>query len=152
MAEIRTSRTDSGECIASLFAEAPGSSDRLWTIGELARECDVTLRAMRFYEAKGLPEPSREGLARLYDAENRRRLRIIVRAKKLGFSLVQIRDLLGLVGSAEPLDRRLGVVGDRLRQQIGQLEAMRIEAEQALVAIADEIAALDRALAPDARG
>ncbi|NLH81851.1 MAG: MerR family DNA-binding protein [Phyllobacteriaceae bacterium] len=103
----------------------------------------MTLRAMRFYEAKGLLRPSREGTARFYDNENRRRLRIILRAKRVGFSLVEIRDLLGLASGGDAVEGRLGALRDHLVRQTAQLHERRVEIEAALVAIAEEIAALD---------
>lgn len=137
---------DGAQDMASLVRDELGERERMWTIGELARECDVTLRAMRFYEAKGLLKPRRDGVARLYDAENRRRLHIILRAKKVGFSLVQIRDLLGLTVSREPIAQRLDTLRGHLVRQTEQLEHLRREAEEALAAIGDEIRALDRSL------
>lgn len=141
-----TRDAESGADIASLIRDATPSEARSWTIGELARECDVTLRALRFYEAKGLLRPRRDGSARLYGDDDRRRLRIIVRAKKIGFSLVQIRELLGLAAAAGPIERRLAEIRVRLVAQTEQLEAMRREAEEALVALSTEVAALDRDL------
>lgn len=138
---------DGKEDLASLVTREVDASDRVWTIGELAREYDVTLRAMRFYEAKGLLEPSRDGMVRFYDARNHRRLRIILRAKRAGFSLVEIRDLLDLAGSRDPRDRRLGVLRERLQRQVGRLEDMRRETDAALSAVGEEIGALDRASA-----
>lgn len=143
---------DGADDMASLVRGEIGDKNRMWTIGELARECDVTLRAMRFYEAKGLLKPGRDGTARLYDAENRRRLQIILRAKKIGFSLVQIRDLLGLATSRETVEHRLAGLRDHLVRQTEQLEHLRREAEEALVTIGDEIGALDRSLAATATG
>lgn len=130
--------------LASLLQKEVDPGDRLWTIGELARECDVTLRAMRFYEAKGLLKPSREGTARFYDSENRRRLEIVLRAKRVGFSLAEIRDLIGLAFGREAFDRRLVTLRDTLVRQTARLEEQRIETEAALAAIGEEIAALDR--------
>lgn len=138
---------DGGEDMACLVLGELEKREQPWTIGELAREHDVTLRAMRFYEAKGLLKPARDGTARLYDAENGRRLRIILRAKKIGFSLIQIRELLGLAMSREPAERRLGMLREHLVRQTEQLEHLRREAEASLDAIAEEIDALDRTLA-----
>lgn len=137
---------DGAEDLASLLHEELDDTDRSWTIGELAREYDVTLRAMRFYEAKGLLKPKRDGTIRLYDAENRRRLQVVLRAKKVGFSLIEIRDLLASTGGREPMERRKASLRERLLRQTEMLEMQRAETEAALVAIGEEIAALDRAL------
>ncbi|MFK5151177.1 MerR family transcriptional regulator, partial [Klebsiella pneumoniae] len=60
-------------------------AERLYTIGELAGELDVTTRAIRFYEAKGLIAPARRGVARSYTRRDRARLKLILRGKNLGF-------------------------------------------------------------------
>ncbi|CAB3756884.1 MerR family transcriptional regulator [Paraburkholderia solisilvae] len=73
-----------------------------YTISELAREFDVTPRAIRFYEDQGLLAPSREGaggLRRVYSARDRTRLKLTLRGKRLGFTLSEIRDLLDLYDS-----------------------------------------------------
>jgi DNA-binding transcriptional MerR regulator len=67
---------------------------RLAAIGEVAREFGVTLRALRFYEDKGLIAPLRQGVTRLYRPEDRRRLGLILKGKQLGFTLQRIRALL----------------------------------------------------------
>ena len=65
-------------------------------IAELAREFDVTTRTIRFYEDKGLLAPEREGQRRVYAARDRVRLRLIMRGKRLGFSLDEIRAMIDL--------------------------------------------------------
>jgi DNA-binding transcriptional MerR regulator len=73
-----------------------------YTITELAREFDVTPRAIRFYEDQGLLSPSREGssgLRRVYSGRDRTRLKLTLRGKRLGFTLSEIRDLLDLYDS-----------------------------------------------------
>jgi DNA-binding transcriptional MerR regulator len=73
-----------------------------YTITELAREFDVTPRAIRFYEDQGLLAPTREGssgLRRVYSPRDRTRLRLTLRGKRLGFTLSEIRTLLDLYDS-----------------------------------------------------
>ena len=65
-----------------------------FTIGELSREFGVTLRALRFYENKGLISPHRDGLSRLYSQGDRTRLALILKGKKLGFTLGEIRQMI----------------------------------------------------------
>src|SRR5207244_125075 len=71
-------------------------ADRLYTIGELADELNVTTRAIRFYEAKGLIAPARRGVARSYSRRDRARLMLILRGKNLGFTLEEIAQYLML--------------------------------------------------------
>lgn len=148
--------TDFGEAtvpgddrLAGLMEPSEDWSARRLTIGEMARECGVTLRALRFYEGKGLLKPSREGTSRTYDATALRRLRIIVRAKQVGFSLIEIRELLDLVFSAKPLERRLAGTLERLRSQVGQLEEQQREVARALTTIGAEIRALEERIGDD---
>ncbi len=65
-------------------------------IAELAREFDVTTRTIRYYEDKGLLTPSRKGQRRVYAPRDRVRLKLIMRGKRLGFSLDEIRELIDL--------------------------------------------------------
>ena len=67
-----------------------------YTIGELAQEFDVTTRAIRFYEDQGLLSPTRNGQARVYSARDRVRLKLVLRGKRLGFSLGEVGEMLDL--------------------------------------------------------
>ena len=67
-----------------------------YKISELAKEFDITTRSIRFYEDMGLIQPERKGSMRIYQRRDRVRLKLILRGKRLGFSLAEIRDLLEL--------------------------------------------------------
>ena len=69
---------------------------RLWTISELAHEYEISARTIRFYEDKGLLEPQRVGANRVYSYKDHARLKLILRGKRLGFSLEEIREFIGL--------------------------------------------------------
>ena len=81
------------------------NQNETYRIGDLAREFDITLRTLRFYEDRGLIHPKRDGSTRLYSDYDRSRLSVILLAKKVGFSLVDIQEVLrrcrrkGTVGS-----------------------------------------------------
>jgi DNA-binding transcriptional MerR regulator len=100
------------------------------TIGELARESGVTLRALRFYQTKGLLAPQRNGSARVFSHRDRDRLALILQGKRLGFTLTEIREMLTARArgctNALPISRRKCV------EQINLLERQRGEIEQAL--------------------
>lgn len=68
----------------------------MFTVTQLCREFDVTPRALRFYESKGLLHPVREGTRRRFDQRDRARLALILRGKRFGFSLAEIGELLDL--------------------------------------------------------
>jgi DNA-binding transcriptional MerR regulator len=67
-----------------------------FSIGELAREFDVTPRAIRFYESEGLLAPLRDGQRRIYTPRDRTRLKLTLRGKRLGLTLSEIRDLIDM--------------------------------------------------------
>jgi DNA-binding transcriptional MerR regulator len=67
-----------------------------YSIGELAREFDVTPRAIRFYETEGLLAPRRDGQRRIYTPRDRTRLKLTLRGKRLGLTLSEIRDLIDM--------------------------------------------------------
>src|SRR5215475_1362156 len=100
------------------------------TIGELARESGVTLRALRFYQSKGLLAPQRNGSARVFSHRDRDRLALILQGKRLGFTLTEIREMLTARArgctNALPISRRKCV------EQINLLERQRRDIEQAL--------------------
>jgi DNA-binding transcriptional MerR regulator len=135
--------------LASLLDDTRDETSRHWAIGDLARRCDVTLRALRFYEAKGLLDPVRLGQARRYRAEDIRRLQIVVAAKRLGFGLAEIREILDLRGRA-PIEARRTDLRTRLALRRNEMLTARAEAERTLERIALEIAALDRVSPPGA--
>ena len=82
---------------------APGDdqvSEETFTISELAAEFEITSRSIRFYEDKGLLQPRRAGLNRIYSRRDRARLNIILRGKRLGFSLAEIKEMFALYQGA----------------------------------------------------
>ncbi|GLT19864.1 transcriptional regulator [Vibrio zhanjiangensis] len=77
-----------------------------YKISELAKEFDITTRSIRFYEDMGLIQPERKGSMRVYQRRDKVRLKLILRGKRLGFSLAEIRDLLELYDTKQ-LDTQL---------------------------------------------
>lgn len=100
------------------------------TIGELAREAGVTLRALRFYQSKGLLTPHRSGSTRLFTAEDRDRLALILQGKRLGFTLCEIREMLA--ARARGNTHMLPISRKKCVEQINLLERQRREIEAAL--------------------
>ena len=91
--------------------------DPVFTIGELAREFDVTLRALRFYEDKNLLHPKRRGTTRLYAPRDRVRLQIILWGKRMGLSLAEIKTLLELYQGPDGQRRQLLYAQEKLAEQ-----------------------------------
>lgn len=105
-------------------------SNTTYTIGELAKEFDLTTRAIRFYEDMGLLAPERQGRNRVYTARDRARLLLTLRAKRLGLSLTEARDVLDMYDSPrdtvpqlEAFLRVLGAHRERLEAQMAELQA-----------------------------
>lgn len=68
--------------------------ERLWSVGELAAEHDITTRAIRFYQEEGFLEPLRRGRTRFFRQKDRIRLKLVLRGKRLGFSLAEIKEIV----------------------------------------------------------
>ncbi|MEL3918109.1 MerR family DNA-binding transcriptional regulator [Aeromonas enteropelogenes] len=111
---------------------------RRYSISELAREFDVTTRSIRFYEDQGLLNPAREGQTRIYSKQDRVRLKLTLRGKRLGFSLAEIRELFDLYdadkSSRTQLKTMLELVAERretLQQQMEDIRIVLLELEAA---------------------
>jgi len=118
---------------ASLRA-AHESGERLYTIGDMARAYRVTLRALRFYEDRGLIKPIRHGASRFYDAAARARFETILRGKQLGFTLTQIFAMLPKDEKSESREK-LDLKEGQVLTQIAQLERKREELDTAIAAL-----------------
>ena len=102
-----------------------------FTIGELSREFGVTLRALRFYENKGLISPHRDGLSRLYSQGDRTRLALILKGKKLGFTLGEIRQMIAAEENSADHDA-LTLSREKCLEQIELLQRQKAEIEEGL--------------------
>ncbi len=103
-----------------------------FTIGDLAREFGVTLRALRFYEDKGLLSPRRQGLNRLYSRRDRARLKLVLLGKRIGFSLVEIREMLDLYDTKGGKMKQLRAALGKFEAQLDHLREQQREIEQAI--------------------
>ena len=106
----------------TIIDPAPGDRDRIYSVTELAREFGTTARAIRFYEGKGLLAPSRVGVNRVYTHRDRARLVLILRGKRLGFSLREIRDFLALYHNDPDGLLQMRSLAGRLRERMLDLE------------------------------
>ena len=94
-----------------------------YSIRDLADEFDITTRTIRFYEAEGLLSPQREGQTRIYSPQDRVRLKLILRGKRLGLSLAESRELIDMYdpsANRPQLESLLSAI-DRRRQQLSDL-------------------------------
>lgn len=115
---------------APAVAQASPSAGTTYTIGELAREFDLTTRAIRFYEDCGLITPQRSGRNRVYTARDRTRLKLTLRGKRLGLTLAEVKELVDMYESPRDtlpqLKKFLVVLAAhraQLEQQMADLQA-----------------------------
>ncbi|WP_047865964.1 MerR family transcriptional regulator [Rubrobacter aplysinae] len=101
-------------------------------IGELVEEFDVTARTIRFYEERGLISPDRNARTRVYDERDRVRLRLILRGKRLGFDLEEVREMLSLYELDDGEARQLEHCIEVGRDKIAALERQREDVEATL--------------------
>ncbi len=110
--------------------------DQTWTITQLADQHGVTLRTLRHYEEVGLLTPERRGTTRVFHQRDRIRLRLILRGKRLGFTLPEIATIVDMY------DDQPGEAG-QLRYLLDQIEVRREELAQRRRDIDDTLAELD---------
>lgn len=105
---------------------------RTYSISELAREFGVTARALRFYEDKDLLHPARDGMTRVYTYRDRARLQLIVRGKRVGLALADIREILDLYDIGDNQRAQLRATLEKFRKKTVELEMQREDIETAL--------------------
>lgn len=110
----------------------PEGGPEFFTVNQLAEELGVTARAIRFYEAKGLVAPGRAGTTRVFNRRDRARLMLVLRGKRLGFSLASIREFLDLYDADRTQGAQLRLLLDSTRGRIRELERQRLDLDQTL--------------------
>lgn len=113
------------------------SDSKTYSISDLAKEFDVTTRAIRFYEDKGMLAPERKGQTRIYTPADRTKLKLILRGKRLGFTLDESRDLIEMYNPSGNNDDQLQTLIDKIRerqlylqQQMKDLEVMMVDLQE----------------------
>lgn len=107
-------------------------TEALLTVNQLAAELAVTPRAVRFYEAKGLLAPQRVGTTRVFTRRDRARLALVLRGKRLGFSLAEVGEYLRLYDADRTQQEQTRLLLARVRARIASLEAQRRDLDETL--------------------
>ena len=105
-------------------------SNHTFSISELARELDITPRAIRFYEEQEMLAPERRGQERIYSARDKVALKLILRGKRIGFSLAECRELIELYDPASGNRRQLETFMHKIDQRRIQLEQQMLDIQQ----------------------
>lgn len=117
------------------------------TIRQMCDAYDVTPRTLRFYESKELLSPIRQGTRRLFTRTDRARLQLILRGKRFGFSLEDIRQLLDMYDRNGSNEAQMTRTFDLARQRLAQMQAQRAELDTAITELAAQLTEGEAALA-----
>lgn len=132
MSEALSILNNNDELVDVVSATDDGSKKTQFSIGDLAKEFGCTLRTLRFYEDKGLINPKRDGMNRVYNRRDRARLKLVLMGKQVGFSLSEIRDMLDLYDLRDGQVTQLRVALSRFNEQISVLQNQRQDIETAI--------------------
>ena len=124
--------------------------DELFSITELAKLLGITPRAIRFYEDRGLVTPRRVGTTRVYGHRDRARMILVLRGKRLGFSLRDIKEYLDLYDVEPTHVEQIRLLRDKIRARVAQLEDQRRALDQTLAELREIERQSDDALARSA--
>ncbi|MFJ3467984.1 MerR family DNA-binding transcriptional regulator [Pseudomonas sp. NPDC090203] len=105
-------------------------SNPTYSISDLARELDITTRTIRFYEEQGMLSPERRGLERIYSAKDKVTLKLILRGKRIGFSLAECRDLIGLYDPTGDNQKQLTTMLQKIAERRAQLDQQLLDIQQ----------------------
>jgi len=119
------------ENLVESFSDDIPEIKEIYRIGDLAREFDVSLRTLRFYEDRGLISPERSGSTRLYSNEDRKRLKIIILTKNVGFSLIEIESLLKIYDDDDD-KQDVSYLADKFEEQAARLHNQKDELQKSI--------------------
>lgn len=120
---------------------------RTFTIRQLCQEFKCTPRALRFYEDKGLLNPARDGMNRVYSYKDRARLQLILRGKRVGLALAEIREILDLYNVGDGGATQAAKSLKKFQERIVALEAQRVDIDNAIAELKAGVEQMEKQLA-----
>jgi DNA-binding transcriptional MerR regulator len=120
---------------------------RTFTIRQLTKEFGVTARTLRFYEDEGLIAPERRGQTRIYASRDRARIILILRGRRVGFALAEIREILDLYNPEDHGVRQTMHARKKFEEQLHKLERQKVDIEESLSELRRAIKDIDERVA-----
>lgn len=136
-----------GNAAVKAFGDEVEGQEEYFRIGDMAREFDVTLRTLRFYEDKGLLSPKREGSTRLYTQRDRTRLKLILLGRKVGFTLRDVKQMIDLYDPTGTNAKQLKLALEKSEKQLVRLNRQRQTLDEAVADLTGLIVSLRDRLA-----
>lgn len=138
-----------GMSAAAYAVVSPRPDRATFTITDLSAEFGVTPRALRFYEDEGLIAPERRGMVRIYSHRDRARLAWILRGKRVGFSLADIREMIDLYDVGDGRQTQRLVAMERCRERIDALQHQKNDIDAAITELTEFLGVLEGAASKD---
>jgi len=116
---------------------------KTWSISEMCRDFDVTPRTLRFYEQKEMLTPARKGWTRIFNYRDRARVKLILRGKRAGFALDEIKEMLDLYNLRNGNRKQLELASEKMKDRLGALKEQQTEIEEAIVDLKQTVKVVD---------